>query len=238
MAKGIFICGTDTGIGKTVVSAGILALLLKKGRHAGYYKPVISGVTSDRRRLLSIDPEFVRLASGLKEETENMTCFRFRRPVSPHYAARLEGQFIEITKIRNKLENLKRKYDHIIIEGCGGLAVPLTDDGYMQYDLIQDLKAPVILVAKSGLGTINHTLLTVESALSKNIPVKGIILNNYKGTDMENDNAETIRKFSKIPVLGMVPRIKDLKKNPGGILAGLFEKILTAEKIIECMGEI
>jgi dethiobiotin synthetase len=136
MAKGIFIIGTDTGVGKTVVSAGLMKRLRTDGYNVGYFKPILSGAGFRDGNLAPWDTLFVKKISGLIEDNQNITPYVFQTPVSPHLAVEIENQVIDIAVIQAKYQYLKAKYDYLVVEGCGGLAVPLTRDGYMLYDLI------------------------------------------------------------------------------------------------------
>jgi len=211
MAKGVFILGTDTDVGKTVIAGGMVYLLRSKGYNACYFKPVLSGATNKEERLIPGDTRFVKAVSGLKEDDENITPYIFQTPVSPHLASRIENNPIDKNIIREKFENLKSKYDYIITEGSGGLIVPLTDDGFMLYDLIKELGMSCIVVSRAGLGTINHTVLTVRYAQSIGIKIKGIIINGYTGSGLcEDDNIETIKKLTGVTVIGIIRKLNGL----------------------------
>lgn len=164
MTKGLFIIGTDTEVGKTVVAAGILYLLLKKGYRAAYFKPVASGTMMDGGRRMPADAAFVFAASGFREDVTVVTPFSFSPEVSPHLAARMTGRAIDREIILRALSALKDRYDVIVGEGAGGLLVPLNDEGWLQEKLIRDMGFSCLLVSRAGLGTINATLLTLRGA--------------------------------------------------------------------------
>ena len=151
MAKGIYIIGTDTNVGKTVVSAGLMYLLLAEKYRSAYFKPVASGAVVVNGVIEAIDAVFVKAASGFIEKRENITPFVYKNEVAPHLAARLEQRPIDVDLIKDRLQYLKERYEWIIAEGAGGLAVPLNDEGYMQYDLIRELGFSCLLVARAGL---------------------------------------------------------------------------------------
>lgn len=240
MAKGIFIIGTDTGIGKTVVTAGLVHLLLSKGYGACYFKPISSGMVKVGNDLAPTDVCFVKTASGLEEDERYINPFSFKTPVSPHLASRLEIRAIDMEVIKERLQYLKNRYNYIIAEGCGGIAVPLRDDGYMLHQLIQELGFACFLVARTGLGTINHTLLTVRYAQSMGIVIRGIFMNGYTRSSLEDDNIETVRKLAGIPVLSAVPVLErvDVERLETGNLRDVFDKIITAEEVIQAMCEL
>ena len=208
MTKGIFIAGTDTGVGKTLVAALMVRQLRVKGHAACYYKPVLSGAGSLDGRPMPWDTLFVKKLAGLTEDERSLTPYIFYAPVSPHLAAALENQPIDIEVIKAKYQFLKANYQYLIVEGCGGLAVPLTDGGYMVYDLVKELGLSCLVVARASLGTINHTLLTVRYGQSLGIRMKGIVINGYTGAGYEDNNVETIEKLSGLPVIAVIPRLQ------------------------------
>ncbi|WP_333871553.1 dethiobiotin synthase [Desulforamulus putei] len=230
----MFVLGTDTDVGKTVISAGIMYRLLLKGYKACYFKPVSSGGADIGRDFYSYDVSFVKNVSGFHEVEDKINPFRFKTPVSPHLASSLENRKININVILDTYKELKKKYDFILVEGCGGLAVPLTDEGYMQYQLIKDLGLGCVLVSKTTLGTINHTLLTLKFAENIGIKIEGILFNGYNGSRMEDDNIKTIGKLADIPVLGVIPRIVgiNVENLQTGNLKAVFEESTCIEDLI------
>ncbi len=184
----VFICGTDTGIGKTITSAALL------GRYprAVYWKPVQTGTPpdDDRRTVLEL--------SGADESRCLPTTFRYREPLSPHRAAELEGARIE-------LEDLTAAYrEHasrsLIVEGAGGLLVPLNRT-HTWLDFLTATELPLVLVARNSLGTINHTLLTVRVLRNAGVPIAGLIFCG-RAHPAADDNVRTIADFSGVPVIG------------------------------------
>lgn len=236
MAKGIFITGTDTDVGKTIVTSGLLYLLRSKGHNASYFKAALSGAENDDL----MDTSIVCQVSDFKEDIKNITPYIFKTPVSPHLAAKIEGNSISKEKILNEYNNLKEKYDYIIAEGSGGIVCPLIHDEngiYLLQDLIKDLNMSVIVVARAALGTINHTVITVKYIRSLNIEVKGIIINGYKDNLLCNDNIEVIKKLTNVPILAVVPWIDGLEEKELRIknIRSVIEKSLNAEDLIKCM---
>lgn len=215
MPKGIFVTGTDTGVGKTLVSAGVLQILRSNGQNAGYFKPVQSGAPVREGKLLPEDALFVTQAVGLSIDPAELTAYLFQNPVSPHYASRLENNPVRMKTIISHYRRLQTKYSFLIVEGCGGLAVPLNESNWMVSDMVQCLGLSLLIVARAGLGTINHTLLTIDYAKTRGIEVKGIIINQYSGSALEDDNVKTIQDISHIPVLGKIPVIPDMDSNKG-----------------------
>jgi dethiobiotin synthetase len=237
MSRGIFIIGTDTDAGKTVVSAGLLYLLLKNKYRAAYFKPVASGETDIGGVKMSVDAAFVKSVAGFSEDQKLVTPFSFADAVAPHLAARLAHRAIDVAVIQKRVNELMNRYDVIIGEGAGGLAVPLDDRGYMQYDLIRKLGFPCLLVARAGLGTINHTLLTLHVAKNVGLNVKGILINRVGETLIEQDNIEMIKKLSGVTAIFTLPAIAsvDTEKLQAGNLREVFERTIHIDDIAALM---
>ncbi|TCO74764.1 dethiobiotin synthase [Marinisporobacter balticus] len=236
MSKGIFIVGTDTDVGKTVVSAGLMHLLRSSGYNACYFKPVLSGAVLKNGKLIPGDTHFVKTIANIPQSLEDMTPFMFQTPVSPHLASEIENIPIQINRIKQQFEYLKQKYPYIVVEGAGGLVVPLKDQ-YMLYDLIKDFNLSIVVIARAGLGTINHTLLTVNFAKYIGIEVKGIILNGYDPSDLCHvDNRKTIESFINIPTLTL-PKLEniDVEKIQWGNLKTSIEKNISIDLFIKWM---
>ena len=215
-------------------------LFLSKGYNACYFKPVSSGMVDGGNKPGPPDVLFVKAASMLKEAQCTINPFSFKAPVSPHLASRMEGRAIDVEVIKERLQDLKCRYDYIVAEGCGGLAVPLNDDGYLLGNLIQDLGFDCVLVARTGLGTINHTLLTVKYAQGLNIRIQGIFMNGYTHSSLEDDNCETLRRLAGLPAFGIVPALAgvDVEKLMIGNLREAFEKTINIEEFIKGMGDL
>ncbi|MHB8137916.1 MAG: dethiobiotin synthase [Smithellaceae bacterium] len=237
MTRGIYIIGTDTGVGKTAVAAGLMHLLLRNRCRAAYFKPVASGVSVIDGVSVSTDAAFVSLVSGFAERQNRVTSFVFDDAVAPHLAARMARRPIDRVVIKNSLDDLKSRYDLIIAESAGGLAVPLDADGAMQYDLIRELNFPCLLVARAGLGTINHTLLTLGFAKSVGLKINGIIISAVGGTLIEQDNVATIKKLSGIETILVLPTTSamDTEKLQPGNLVEIVEQAVHIDDIINLM---
>lgn len=241
MAKGIFIVGTDTDVGKTVVTAGIMHILRSNGYNATYFKAALSGALEVDNDLIPGDTELVSEVSKLQEPYENMTPYIYKAPVSPHLAAKLENNPIDLKVIRSKYNYLKEKYEFIVAEGSGGIICPLIEDErgiYTLENFIKDLNMSVIIVARSGVGTINHTVLTVKHIENLGIKIKGIIINNYKEELPYSDNIRIIEKLTKIPIIGKLKTIEDIEVNRIYSIRTNAENAFGIQKIIECMEEL
>jgi dethiobiotin synthase len=193
--RGVFVTGTDTGVGKTVVSAALLC------RHRGdtgavYWKPVQTGIESDD------DTATVRMLASARAEEVFDQGIRLPKPVSPHLAAEWAGTRIAVSEIVAMAPQDNRFW---IVEGAGGALVPLNESESMR-DLMECLGLPVVVAARSAVGTINHTLLTLEALRRRKIAVKGVILVG----DRNADNRAAIERFGEVSVLAQMPRLTPL----------------------------
>jgi len=216
MTKGIFIVGTDTDVGKTIITAGLLHVLRSKGHSATYFKGALSGAIEKGDRLIPGDTDLVSRVSGLNESYENITPYVYKTAVSPHLAAKIEDKPIDFNIIREKYEELKAKYDFIIAEGSGGIICPLIDNDeeiYTLAHLIKDLNMSTLVVARAGVGTINHTALTIKYIQSLGIKVKGIIINNYEDTYVTRDNINVIERLTGVQIVAKFKAIENLDEN-------------------------
>ena len=209
LLKSIFITGTDTGVGKTSIAAALAAVLKKKGTDVGVMKPVATGGWDDALFLMRM--------AGVKDNLFLVNPYCLGTPVVPAVAAEIEGIKIDIRRIKNAYDELSKRHDMLIVEGVGGLVVPIYNK-YLVTDLINDLKLPVIIVAKPGLGTINHTLLTIRQAKVSRIKVLGVIINNYDEANAgiaEKTAPAVIERIGKVPVLGIVRHIERAETEEG-----------------------
>ena len=215
----IFICGTDTGVGKTIVTGALLAWLNENGIRAGGFKPTESGCSGMRRHLKRADATFLKKMARMPENLDAINPYFFKEALAPGVAAMRSGKKVSFAVIKKKLESLEKKYDLVLIEGAGGLLVPL-DGKKTTLDLIRFLKTPVLLVGRLGLGTLNHTLLTVEHLKRNRVPLVGVVLNEITPqTSMaEKTNPGVLQSF-KIPLLQVFPYLKN-KSRQTLIVAG------------------
>lgn len=205
--QGYFITGTDTGVGKTVVTAGIAANLKQRGINVGIMKPVQTGSTTTRHGLVSPDALFALTVAGIVDEMELVSPYRLKPPLAPRIAAELTGTAIDLVKINRAYRELCRRHDFMLVEGAGGIMVPITGR-FLMADLIKAFDLPALIVARPGLGTVNHTLLTVEYAKSRGIHVAGIIINGLNEKEdgtAEKTNPGLIAELSGVPVIGIIP---------------------------------
>ncbi len=224
---GIFITGTDTGVGKTAVTAGLAGALKYKGYNVGVMKPVQSGAGSRNGRLFSQDAEFLVKASGCIDEEELICPVLLREALAPEVAAKMEGKIVDINKIVSAYRELGKRHDLMLVEGAGGIAVPLKDR-FLISDLIKLLDIPAIIVARAGLGTINHTFLTIEYARKSGIEIIGVIINNYMGGIAEETNPGVIEELTGVPVIGIIPNDNEIDTEsgePGSIVSSVLDNV-------------
>lgn len=202
LPEGIFITGTDTGVGKTVITAALALSLKNAGLGVGVMKPLQSGSSLPGMT----DIEFLRTVLGEKEPSPDDCTYNFEAPLSPDAAARLAGETIDTGKIKSAYTRLASSRDVVLVEGAGGLLVPVTG-GYLMADLARDLSLPVLVVARPGLGTINHTALTIECARGRGLTVLGFVINAFPVSPglAERTNPGAIIKQTGAPLLGVYP---------------------------------
>jgi len=234
MKAGIFITGTDTDVGKTVVSAGLALVLRARGMKVGVMKPVATGCYGGDERLVSQDAAF--LMEAAQNEYPPLTSpERFRNPLSPNVAAMLEKKEVDVPHILKSYRQLQKHYDFMIVEGVGGLMVPLKKDYYVA-NLIRDMGLPIVIVSYAGLGAINHALLTVDAATIRGLDVRGIIFNRVSVTNYslaELTNPKVINDLSGVPILGSLPNIDGLSMEncQFGKLKEIFQERIRIDKI-------
>ena len=202
MDKSIFITGTGTDVGKTYVTALIVKKLRDAGINAGYYKFAASGEIIDN---VPSDAWHVKKVANLPDE--NFVSYAFKEPVSPHLAAQLNNRPIELSMLERDFNTARDNFDFLVVEGSGGIICPLRWDDKKIFldDLIKRFELPVIIVADSGLGAINATVLTAEYLRAKNIPVKGIILNRFRAESLiDVDNEKMIAALTSLPIIAKV----------------------------------
>lgn len=212
-SKGLFIAGTDTGVGKTFITCALARAARDRKLKVGVMKPLASGSWDDSRAL--------KKASGVKDPFSLITPYYFREPLAPLVAAEREKKKIEKSKILTAFRKLQKRHKFLLVEGSGGLLVPILES-YNVLDLIRDLKLPTLLVARAGLGTLNHTLLSYRALRQKGIRVAAVVLNGYRGrTTAEETNPDVLRRLLPVPV------VTHKRGDPfGGGLLALCEKYL------------
>lgn len=212
MTRYFWVAGTDTNVGKTLVTTYFMRYFQEIGKKVTPYKPVQTGMITEGPRQYYGDTAFYQSFSEEPLAAEHLNSYSFKEPASPHYSARLEGAVIEEEVILQHIKQLKSLYDYVICEGAGGLYVPINEQrNYHFLDLMKQSELPVILVARTTLGTINHTMLSIEVLKMNEIPVAGIVFNAFEGTELERDNMETIKGITGYPSL-VIPKLKNLSE--------------------------
>jgi len=236
--KGVFVTGTDTDVGKTVIAAGLTAALRRRGVKAVYFKPMQSGCPEEAGELVPTDARFARELAGLDEPLRLLCPIALRLPLAPGVAAAREGVEVDLSRIAAAVWELSWRYDFLVVEGAGGLYVPLIGTSFLVLDLIRWLKLPLLVVARAGLGTINHTALTVMTAREKGIEVAGIILNRYPAAPSlaVQTNPAVIEAITGRPILARVPEIDDLDESAGrevllAALDGSLDKLIGSQAL-------
>ena len=192
MQRGLFVTGTDTGVGKTVVSAALMIALRPSGPMR-YWKPIQTGIEQDD------DTATVAWLAGCSSAELLTSGVRLRRPVSPHLAARLSGVAIDLPPLEDTFNDAS-KSSRLIVEGAGGALVPVNDLQFMT-DLMARLDLPAVIAARSTLGTINHTLLTIEALRHRSLTIAGVVLVGPPNAE----NRRAIEQYGDVRVLGDMP---------------------------------
>jgi dethiobiotin synthetase len=240
--RGIFVTGTDTGVGKTFVACGLAAALRRAGADVGVMKPVATGCAGKSQipnpksqRMPADDASLLVMAARAQDPIERVTPFAYRPAISPDQAARLARRPVRLSRIRAAYRALARRHEVMIVEGVGGLLVPL-GGRLLVADLARAIGLPLLIVARAGLGTLNHTLLTLEAARARGLRVAGVVLNvgavsrprpaggsgpphvpgRVEGTAMRRRghgvaplpdrlNPSSLRRLADVPIFGPLP---------------------------------
>jgi dethiobiotin synthetase len=204
---GLFITGTDTGVGKTVVAGAIADWFRRRDQRVAVLKPVATGCVRRREGLVSEDAEFLAVCADARHPLDLICPQRYLEPLAPAIAAERAKQPLDWEAVQRSIDLMSRGSDVMIVEGVGGLMVPL-DAKHTVRDLARWLMLPAVVVARPGLGTINHTLLTVEALRSAGVGVAGVVINQYPAEIpgiAEESNPRAIEKWGRVPVLAIVP---------------------------------
>lgn len=207
--KGLFVTATGTDMGKTYITALLVRALRQAGYNAGYYKAALSGADS----IGESDAGYVNRIAEIGQREELLLSYLYKNAVSPHLAAQWEENPVRLEKILLDYRAACSRYDYVTVEGSGGIVCPIRWDEekhLLLEDIVKALGLGTVVVADSGLGTINAAVLTVEYLRSRQIPVRGIILNRYSGGRMQEDNLRMIEQLSGVPVIA---RVKEGQQN-------------------------
>jgi dethiobiotin synthetase len=210
MGKGIFITGTDTDVGKTLVTGLLAQYLLKQARSVITQKWVQSGCVGFPEDIDTHLSLMGRTRESIVAYQEAVCPYVFALPASAHLAAEVESRSIDLAVIKQAYEQLEAQFDSVLVEGMGGALVPYSRKALL-LDLVAELDLPVLIVAKNKLGAINHTLLTVEALQSRGITISGIIFNGpeHEPDPISQDNPQIIQDLTDLPMLGTLPWTQD-----------------------------
>ena len=196
--------GTDTEIGKTAITAGLAAVLKRRGINAGVMKPISAGGRADAKLL--------KRAARSDQPLDTINPIYLRDPLSPNIAARREEKILDLAPVFDAFNHLSKIHDYLLVEGVGGLLVPITDD-FLVADLAARLDLPLLIVARAALGTINHTLLTIEAARARGLQINSVIYNTLspRGPDVSAQmSPEVVTRISGVPSSGTIPYDPDV----------------------------
>ena len=214
--RGVFIAATDTGVGKTLVASALVVRLIQRGINVGVMKPIETGVSRSSRA--QSDGARLRKAAGTHDPMAEVCPYVFRLPVAPLAAARAEGTAIQMTTIIRVFRTLRRKHTLMVVEGAGGAYTPITQSLNLS-DLIYRMRLPTVVVGQSGLGGINHALLTLQALRRRKIPIVALVLNRGRPVQtktarvQEQSTVSLLRRLAGVPVIGPLPYSPSVDRN-------------------------
>lgn len=228
MLKSLFIAGTDTDVGKTYITAGLAVTLRKTGVDVGVMKPFAAG-TAQKKGYKSEDVEILS-RSAMTCDPENLVNPQFFPiPASPYTAWKKLKTKPKVSTILSSFKKLSKLHDMLLVEGMGGIMTPILKDYYIT-NLIKEMKIPTVIVTRSKVGTVNHTIMTVKMCEKYKLPLKGIIINNFDDGYPIKDLTKDLKSLTGIPVLGTIPFIKDMSD---ASLYKIFKKNLDLKLLLE-----
>jgi len=225
--NGLFITGTDTGVGKTLITGAIAALLRGQGLKVGVLKPVASGCRREREGFVSADAEFLSVCAHAEYPLSVITPVCYETPAAPLTCAEIEGRAVDYEAIKAAYAYLCGTCDIVLVEGIGGAMVPI-DEQHTVLDLAVEFNLPVVIVARPNLGTINHSLLTIEAVRHAGLPVAGIVISGYNAqtADIPEETAPcVISNFSQTNLLAIVPLDEESSVEEGRLGAAVTESL-------------
>ncbi|MFA5517234.1 MAG: dethiobiotin synthase [Desulfuromonadales bacterium] len=234
--RGLFVTGTDTGVGKTLVGAALARFLKLRGTDVGVMKPVETGVADPAR--LGPDGELLRWAADSDDPPEIVSPFRLRTPLAPAVATEVEGSPpLPFSSLVNTARELASRHQFLLVEGAGGLMVPLSG-GLLVADLVRELGFPLLVVCRPDLGTLNHTLLTVFAARNMGLPMAGIVLNGMPAAPnaAEESAPHALASFASADLLGVLPRVAGDDRQKTEILVDEINRLPTLSWLLRGIG--
>jgi dethiobiotin synthetase len=215
--RGVFVAGTDTGVGKTILAACICAGLAARGEKVAAFKPAVTGLDEDPPEGWARDHDLLASVASAGQSPEQVSPHQYGPPVSPHYAAEMAGEQIEPNELLAKARDAADHADALVCEGVGGLLVPLTT-GYLIRDLALDLNLPLVIAARPALGTINHTLLTLEAARTAGVDVRGVVMTPWERGELAESNRQTVELIGNVAVACLPPVTREQLAEAGAKL--------------------
>ena len=224
--NGLFVTGTDTSVGKTLITGGIAAVLRQQGLKVGVFKPIASGCRSDGG-LISDDTEFLAMCADADYSLSVITPVTYKTPAAPVTCVQIEGRAIDYDEIVAAYTYLCDNTDVVLVEGIGGAMVPI-DAEHTVLDLAVEFDLPTVIVARPNLGTINHSLLTIEAVWKAGLPVAGLVISGYNAFDAdiaEETSPDVICGFSHTNLLSIVPYDEESSVEKGRLGEGTIETL-------------
>jgi dethiobiotin synthetase len=237
VSQGLFVTGTDTGVGKTLVAGGLAAALAARGLNVGVAKPVESGCERRDTGLYPADAAFLKRMAGSEDSLELICPVRLEAPLAPSVAAEKEGVTIRLEELEEAVRAVASRHSVTICEGAGGLYVPIDGQGACVIDFIRRVGFPVLVAGRLGLGTINHTTLTVKALQAVGAKVAGIVLSKTdSGPDpAEEKNPGAVESLTGVSVVGVVPYMHECSTETVNRdeLASIFSEALDLESLLK-----
>lgn len=215
MSKGFFMAGTDTGVGKTIMAGAMIKALFFLGHRVGAMKPIESGCGREGNVLVPFDGMFLKQTAHMDEPVTLVTPCCLESPLAPLSASEIDKKDVDIAEIRRAFKGLSAKYGKMIVEGIGGLMVPVKRDYYV-VDMAREFGLPLLLVSRPGLGTVNHTMLSIRCALKEGLEVAGVIINYSKPPEeslAEKTNPKLLAQICPVPIIGIFPYLSNLDED-------------------------
>ena len=239
--RGVFITATDTGVGKTLVTSALVVHLTQRGVDVGVMKPVETGVSPSTKA--QSDGARLQRAAGNHDPSAEVCPYVFRLPVAPHSAARAEGTTVRVAAILRAFRALHKKHELVVVEGVGGVHVPITGTTDV-LDLVQRMRLPVIVIGRSGLGGINHALLTLHALRHHDIPILALVLNQRLPAQtrisraQEQSTVSLLRRLAGVPVVGPIPYSRSVNRNwnEGVLRLAKTPSIMKLAKLVKASG--
>jgi dethiobiotin synthetase len=228
LLKSLFIAGTDTDVGKTYITAGLAVVLRKMDVDVGVMKPFAAG-SAQKKGYKSEDIEILSRAAKVNDPESLVNPQFFPIPASPYTAWKKLKTKPQVSTILSSFKKLSKLHDVMLVEGMGGIMTPILKDYYIA-NLIKEMKIPTVIVTRSKVGTVNHTIMTVKMCEKYKIPIKGIIINNFEKGYAAKDLTSDLENLTGVPVLGSIPFIKDMSDSS---LNRVFKKNLDLKLLLK-----